>query len=361
MSLFIFIAILVALIWVHELGHFSVAKLFRIRVLEFAVGFPPRLFVVQKGETKYTLNLILVGGYVHIWGENAGEGTGDPRALTSKNRWVQAAVLVAGVCFNVLFAWLLLSLGYMAGLPAGASQNVVGQVSGQRVVVVNVLPDSPASEAGVRSGDEVREVQTSNRFLEQGGDSQLVHAFLTEHQNESVVLGLVRDGEEVRFVLRAREGVVEGRKALGVQFGDIGTLKLPLHLAFVQGAATTWNITKNTAQGIGGLIGGLVRGGADLSGVAGPIGIASIGSQAVRAGYEQVVVITALISINLALINLLPIPGLDGGRLLIVAVEGITRRSVPQRVATSLMLAGFALIIVLMLLVSYQDIARLIG
>src|SRR6185436_17195177 len=134
MALLIFIAILIVLIWVHELGHFSVAKLFKVRVDEFAIGFPPRLFSRVWGETRYSLSLILVGGYVKIFGENPGEGQGDPRALTSKNRGIQAAVMLAGIAFNLLFAWLALSAGYMYGLPAAASDDALGPITAPHVL-----------------------------------------------------------------------------------------------------------------------------------------------------------------------------------------------------------------------------------
>src|SRR3989338_9094240 len=132
MSLVIFLIILAALIWVHELGHFSVAKLFGIRVEEFSIGFPPRIFRIRRGGTLYSLGVLLVGGYVKIFGENHGEGRGDPSSLNSRSRWVQAAVLAAGVAFNVIFAWLLLSAGYMTGLPTPKEHAGFGGVGGGR-------------------------------------------------------------------------------------------------------------------------------------------------------------------------------------------------------------------------------------
>lgn len=171
----------------------------------------------------------------------------------------------------------------------------------------------------------------------------------------------MRAGEEKVFVMRAAEGFVEGRKALGVELDDIGILKLPPHLALAEGARVTYRMTTATALGLGAFFSQVARGAADFSSVAGPIGIAGIGAKAVQSGFAAIVTLSALISINLALINLLPIPGLDGGRLLIIAIEGVIRRPVPQRLSLAVTALGFAFLIGLMLLVSYHDIARLVG
>ena len=128
MDLIVFILILAALILAHEFGHFSVAKLFGIKVEEFGIGFPPRLLKIKKGETLYSLNLLFFGGFVKIYGEDANEGATDPRSFAHKPRLVQAAVIVAGVVMNLLFAWLALSVGYMVGLPTSAEHEGFGTV-----------------------------------------------------------------------------------------------------------------------------------------------------------------------------------------------------------------------------------------
>lgn len=366
MALLIFIAILVALIWVHELGHFSVAKLFGVKVSEFAIGFPPRLLRVRYGETEYTFNLILVGGFVKIFGEDPGDGAGDPRALTSKNRGIQAAVMLAGIAFNIIFAWLLLSAGYMAGVPAAANDNALGPITAPQVLIGAVRPGSPAAAAGIKPGDIIKSVQTGSDTLDlatlsTNKQADAVQQFITTHQDESLVISVVRGGEDKTFLAKPVEGVVEGRKVIGVEFGDIGILKLPPHLALVQGAIATYDLTVATAQGLGAFFSQLVLGKADLDQVAGPIGIAGVGSEAVQAGFSTAARIAALISINLALFNLLPVPGLDGGRLLVIGIEAVIRRPVAPRVVNALMLGGFALLILLMLVVSVNDISRLLG
>lgn len=372
MALVIFIVILVALIWVHELGHFSAAKFFGVRVDEFAIGFPPRLVRVKWGETEYSFNLLLVGGYVKIFGENPDEGTGDPstgsgrdpRALTSKNRGVQAAVLLAGIAFNLVFAWLALSAGYLAGIRTDHSR--FGTVSAPEVLIRAVRQDSPAERAGLKAGDSIERVQTGAGILDTATlgtnrRADAVQQFIREHEDESLIFAVTRNGEEKTFLAKAEEGIVEGRKLVGIEFGDVGTLKLPPHLALLEGAVAFKDMTVATAQGLGAFLGQLALGRADFSQVAGPIGIAGVGSAAVAMGFGTAATVAALISINLALINLLPIPGLDGGRLLIVVIEALIRRPVSPRVTNALMFAGLAFIVVLMVAVSIHDIARLVG
>ncbi len=360
MSLLIFIAILVALIWVHELGHFSVAKLFGIRVDEFAIGFPPRLLTVQWGETRYSFNLLLIGGYVSIYGENPGEGD-DPRSLTHKNRAIQALVLFAGIFFNIAFAWLLLAGGYMAGLPTSEGSNTFGAVEGVVPTVVALIPDSPAMKAGLMQGDVVQTAETATTQLSADATAVEVQSFITAHPEETILLHVLRDGEAHTIAARPAEGIVEGRKALGVQLSDVGTLALPFHLALGEAAVVASNLTVATVHGLGSLIAGAVTGSANLNDVAGPIGIASVGTEAVQTGVTATLFITVLISINLAIVNLLPIPGLDGGRLFILLIESVIRRPVAPQWVTRFTLAGFAFILVVFVLVSVNDITRLVG
>jgi len=366
MSILIFSLILIALILVHELGHFVVAKLAKIKVEEFSIFFPPRLFSFKKGETLYSFNALPLGGYVKIFGENHNEHAGDPRSFASKPRYVQAAVVVAGVVMNLLFAWVALSFGYMNGLPTSTHQGTLGQVTLPEVTIVGVVPGSPAAGAGLMPGDKVEVIETGTarlavETLSTNEQAQAVQNFIAAHQDESLVLTVVRGGEEKAFLAKAEEGIVEGRKALGIQLDDIGVLQLPPHLAFVEGARLTYYMTIETARGLAHFVSTIVRGVADFSSVAGPVGIIGLGANAVEGGFAAAATLTALISINLAIFNLLPIPGLDGLRLVIIGIEGVIRRQISPRITTALTVAGMALLITLMVIVSISDIAKLVG
>ncbi len=366
MFIVFFILILVVLIIVHEFGHFIVAKLFGIRVDEFGIFFPPRLFAIKKGETEYSFNSLPLGGFVKIFGENYDEGKNDPRSFVSKPRYIQAAVIVAGIVFNLIFAWLVLSVGYMAGLPTPVDHVGYGQVQNIEVLVTGILPNSPADKSGLVAGDQIVKVQTATDVLDTATlntnqQASAVTNFITAHVNDSVILTVVRDGQTKEFLARAADGVITGRKAIGVELDDVGTLKLNPVLALGQGAILGWNITENTAVGLLSFFKHIFTATANFSEVSGPIGITVYGAAAIKQGFAAAAVLTALISINLALINIVPIPGLDGGRLLIIIIEAIIRRPVSPRIVMRLTIAGFVLLITLMIVVSYHDIAKLVG
>ncbi|MBX4192409.1 site-2 protease family protein, partial [Candidatus Parcubacteria bacterium] len=214
---------------------------------------------------------------------------------------------------------------------------------------------------GLKAEDKLEHLQTGVTQLPDGFTAEEATNFIIEHQDESLVLTVLRDGEEKSFIARAKEGIVPGRKAIGLQLGDVGTLQLPPHLALVQGGYLTYEMTIATAQGLVGFFGNIVNGHADFSSVSGPIGIVAFGGTFVQKGFVAIVLITASISIALAIFNVIPIPGLDGGKLLFIIVEGIIRRPISPRLATGLTVAGFVLLISLMLVVSYHDIAKLVG
>ena len=361
MSLIVFIVILISLILVHELGHFAAAKFFGIRVDEFAIGFPPRLLRITYGETEYTFNLLLVGGFVRIHGEDPGTDARDKRSMASKPRLVQAGVLVAGVAMNLVVGWLALSGGYIAGMAATPGSSAFGEARDVRATVTQVLPASPAEKVGLMPGDKIEALQTGVQKLGTPLTAETITRFIGDHQNESLVVSVLRGNAEKVFVAKPEAGLVEGKKALGINMADVGVLQLPPHLALLQGAISAKQVTVSTAQGLGIFFGQLFLGVADWGSVAGPVGIAGAGASAVQNGFAAAAFITALISINLAIINIIPIPGLDGGRLLIVIIEGSMRRPVSPKLITALSLSGFALLIALMLVVTYHDIAKLVG
>jgi regulator of sigma E protease len=362
-SIIIFLLVLVALIIAHEFGHFVVAKLFKIRVDEFGIFFPPRLFGWKRGETVYTLNALPFGGFVKIFGETSDEDPGaatDPRSFINKNRGIQAAVILAGIFMNLALAWLALSAAYMIGMQSPVEHIGVGSVQNPHITITAVLPNSPAAKAGMVPGDVIASIEAGTGQLAQGASSDEATRFIGSHQDESLILNIERGQEKLNLLTKPVDGLVPGKKVIGIEMDDIGTLRLSPPLALVQGAIFGEEITVETVKGLGGLVGSLLHGHADLSEVAGPVGIVSIGKQAVEQGVVDTILLTSLISINLAIFNLLPIPGLDGGRLLFIIIEAIRRKPLSNQLMLRLTVAGFALIILLALAVTYHDVLRLI-
>lgn len=367
MFIFWFIIIIVALILVHELGHFLTAKFFGIRVDEFGIGFPPRIFAIKKGETTYTLNAIPFGGFVKIFGEDPDEvsmhGYDSDRSFVNKPKWNQVVVLVAGVTFNILFAWLLISVVFMVGMPTGVTEENKEIITNSHLVVVDVLKESPAHIAGLQTGDVVESVVPVREGVALPNKqtpeevTNLIRSLGTSGEAVSVAYG--RDGVKYEIDIIPQEGLVENGVALGVQLENIGTLQLnPFH-AFFAGAVRTFDLTIAVAVGLGMFIFQAVTGSADFSTVAGPVGIVGIVGDASLLGFVYILNFIAIISINLAVINLIPFPALDGGRVLFVIIEKIKGSPITPKIANTANGIGFVLLLLLMLVVTFNDILKL--
>ena len=368
MSILIFIITLGVLILVHELGHFIFAKKTGMLVEEFAIGFPPRIFSFQKGETKYSIGLIPIGGFVKILGENYDEGDKTSsvknqknydRRFTSKPKWAQAVVLFAGVAFNFLLAWALISISFMSGLPVSVSQFEGEIVGAPELILLDVLSDSPASQAELRTGDIILSLGVGATSIQDFENTQVAENFIASHGGQEIEVLYRRGAETVMTHLVPKEGIVENKPAIGVSLDMVGIVKFPIHRALWEGTKTTCSLTVATAIGLFYFITGLFSGTADLSQISGPIGIVSMVGDAFNFGFIYLLGFVSLISINLAIINLIPIPALDGGRLLFVLIEAIKRSPIKAQTANVFNLIGFAFIIILMLIITFSDITKL--
>ena len=358
MSVIIFIIILGLLIFVHELGHFLIAKWSKIRVDEFAVGFPPKIFSFMRGGTKYALNLIPFGGYVKIFGENPDEESLNPEAKDSfvnKNRWIQAAVLVAGVTFNIIFAWMLISASYMISFPTIVTDENINNIENPRVVIGNVAPESPAEDAGIRAGYSIESLKSGENILSNVAEVEDVQKFIADNSDSEIIFNLKNKNESIEFKAMPEDGLVEGKKTVGIVLAKIGDLKLGFFDSMWQGFKTTGILIKEVSIGLYTFFGNIIKGDPDFSQVAGPVGIVGHVDDASKFGFAYLLTFTAMISINLAIINLVPFPALDGGRLLFVAIEGITRRRIKTSVANAFNLIGFALLMLLMMRITIMD------
>ncbi len=365
MTVLLFLGVLFVLILVHEWGHFIVAKKNGIRVDEFGIGFPPKLFGIKKGETEYTFNLLPIGGFVKIYGENAQDAAEDAeggedisRSFVAKSKWAQAAVLIAGVTMNILFAWFLFILVFAIGVPTAVDEDAAGPDA--RLIVSNVLAEGPAAVAGLPAGAEIVSLTSGD-----DSDTDLTPSsfsdFTTKHGELTIDYKLGNTVETL--VLTPGTGVLESdpeRPAVGVALALVETVQTPIHLAVYKGLVTTLSGLKDITIGLSSLLYDTVRGQADFSQVAGPVGIVGLVGDAAEFGFTSLLMFTAFISLNLAVINMLPFPALDGGRLVFVAVESITRRPINPIWVARLNLVGFVLLITLMLLVTYNDILRIL-
>ncbi len=366
MSVIIFIISLAILILVHEFGHFIVAKKSGIRVDEFGLGFPPKIFGKKYGETEYTLNAIPFGGFVKIYGENPPTSPEEPydrqRSMYYKPKYIQAMVLAAGIAMNLLFAWLLISLGFMIGLPSPVTHSGYGTVQDVHVVVLQALAGSPAEVAGLQSGDKVVSVSDGSTVLAESTlTPDAISQLVSKSSGQSIVVTYQRGGATPETVsIEPSTTIIPGSRVVGIEMDEIGTLKLPIHLAVIQGARDTAGLTAATAVGLWEFLKHIFTFHADFSQVAGPVGIAHTVGQARELGFVYLLSLVALISINLAVINLIPFPALDGGRLFFILIEAITRRRINPNVFMWINGIGFALLLILMLVITGHDIFKLL-
>lgn len=369
MSILIFIIVLVVLILVHEWGHFIVAKKSGIRVDEFGIGFPPKAWGKKIGETEYTLNWLPLGGFVRIWGEDPTqehyeEGPDSERSFVKKPRYIQALVLVAGVAMNVLLAYALFVVAFMIGSPTAVEEEVpYGDVQNVRLLVTSVLPESPASEV-LKPGDHIVGLRRGGDELvaeEELAPSQVV-AFISSTPDVPVSIELAGDNAVRTVEVTPVAGLIpeEPERVLaGFTLSLVGTERLPFFEAVVTAGTRTWQGLTDVAVGLWTLLVQSVQGEADLSQVTGPVGIVGLVGDAAELGFVWLLTFTAFISLNLAVINLLPIPALDGGRLLFVMIEAVTQKTIKPIIATRVNQIGFMALIALMALVTVSDVLKL--
>jgi len=339
-GIFVFLG-LSFLILAHEAGHFFVAKLFKLKIDEFGFGFPPRMFARKYGETEYSMNWLPFGGFVKIAGESDQfDETAhkeippeeEKRFFRTQSAPRRAAIMVAGVAVNFLIGWILLSAIFMIGTP---------------VVITGVVPDSSADTAGILSGDVVQGFSRAEEFS----------AFIHERQGVKVPLMLLRDGKEIRVIVTPRVLPKGERGALGVSLSGIA--RESFFASIREGFMEAMQIAKLTLVGFWQLFAGLLGQGKLVEGIVGPVGIFGVAVSAGKAGFIFVFHLLALISVNLAVVNLIPFPALDGGRLMLVGIEKMKGSRLSKKVEIGINAVGFGILILLMVLITIRDILTL--
>ena len=435
-AVIIFIAILGLLIFVHELGHFVVARRNGIRASEFGFGFPPRIFGVQvlsgkkmekmgekmtiesrtvdikigdeevikkeesqkveeidqempikkwrfiwgnkdgddenerndldgahrdhlAGSTIYSLNWIPLGGFVKIKGED-GENKNDPDSFAAKSAWTRIRVLLAGVAMNFVLAWALISLGLMIGdpEPVGITSS---DAKNSVIQIVQVIADSPASAMGLKIGDEILKEQVKNSGnIAKIEKSQDVQEFINSQKGSEITLKIKRGKEIVAFKGTPRINPPEGQGSLGVAFQDNIFVKYPWYKAIWKGLVYTLDVTAAILVMLYEIIKNIITGNHISADISGPVGIAVLTKQVAAMGFIYILHLAALLSVNLGIINALPFPALDGGRVLFIFIEKIKGSPVSQKMEQAFHTAGFVLLIALMVLVTFKDVSNLI-
>ncbi len=369
-TILIFIVVLGILVFVHEFGHFIAAKKSGMTVEEFGFGFPPRLAGIQKSggrwkwiwghrqpadkdQTVYSLNWIPLGGFVRILGEN-NEYAEDPGSFINKGFWPRLLTLAAGVIMNVIFAWALLSVGFGLGLPAAV--NDLSEVpkgatfSESRVAILETAKDLPADRAGVKAGDILLGVD-GQKFA--GIDE--VQNYIKNRAGQTITFEIERSGEKLSLPVESNLNPPPGEGPTGIVLAVIGRLKYPWHLAGIEGAKTTWN-------GLSGIVQGLYRlivSGAGFASLGGPVKIAKLTGEVAGLGLIYLMQFTAFLSLNLAVLNILPFPALDGGRVLFLMIEKVRGRRNNQRIEQMVNAIGFILLLGLMVLITIKDVRGL--
>lgn len=359
-----FILVLGILIFVHELGHFLVAKWSGVKVEKFSLGFGPKLFGKQIGETEYLVSAFPLGGYVKMFGEGfnevelidqeSGQAPQEPqqqltdaekaRSFSHKSIPQRMAIVLAGPLFNMLFAWLLLIGLFMTGMPI------------LKATVGEVMPGKPAAAAGIRKGDLITAV--NGQRIVQWEDFSARMAGVSD----TVTLAITRADKSLTIQLKPQLGESKNmfgetvtKPIIGVSPAyDFSTERFGLSDAITLGNAKAIEVTRLTALSLVKLFQGVVP----LNSLGGPMMIADMANKAAQTGGATFFMLLAVVSINLGILNLLPIPVLDGGHLLFYSIEAIIRRPVPQKVREYAQQAGMVLLMGLMVLAFYNDIIR---
>lgn len=357
LTIIFFILLIGILVLVHEFGHFFVAKKLGIRVEEFAFGFPPRLWSIARGGTRYALNLLPFGGYVKIFGE-AGEGEGEKDSFISRPVWQRSLVVIAGVVMNLILAWVFFSIGSGLGLSTAVTAENETRVQNAKVGIIGVDEGSPARLADLRFGDTVKSVSVDGSKIDIREIDDL-QKFIAGHLGQEVTLYVVRGEEFLVKKVTPRQSPPDGEGPLGIALAKIGVIKTPWFLAWWEGLKMAALSTAGIAVGFAGLFKDLLTTGKVSADISGPVGIFIFAKEFSELGLIYLLQLAALLSVNLAILNALPFPALDGGRLLFFGIEKIKGSKVDQRVERAIHTAGFVILVLLMVAVTYRDLARI--
>lgn len=386
-TILLFILILGLLVVVHEWGHYFTAKKCGIKVYEFGFGYPPRacgwyrdpetkkmVWVWGSGKSSlkktiagdeqqkefpgmlWSINWLPLGGFVRIKGEN-GEAAVEPDSFGHHKAWKRVLVLAAGVIMNVILAAVVLSFGFMVGLPtdlSGGVDNYAVIVEAPSVIIQSVEKDSPADKAGIIFGDRITKVDDQTIAT-----SEELIGYIASHGKTPVTVHVIRGSGELDLSVTPTLLDNESAPRLGVGIAEAGIIRYPWYIAIYKGFVAAGIGLITIFVSLYYLIINLFTGHGLMSEVSGPVGIARIVGQSAALGFRYVLNVIAMLSLSLAAINILPIPALDGGRILFILIEKITRRKVAIKYEQIAHTLGFVVLMTLIVVVTWRDIAKL--
>jgi regulator of sigma E protease len=371
-TLLVFFLILSVLVLIHELGHFTAAKKMGIKVEEFGFGLPPMIWGKKIGETMYSINWLPIGGFVKLYGEDREEDSSKAgnlrlrsgragnkkdkdaaRAFYAKPIWQRVVVLVAGVSMNFVLGVAIISYLFTQGV----------MVPTQRVHIENVLPGSPAVSAGLEKGDIVKQI-----IIKDGNatpkefpiiKSEDISKITKSHLGEEITLVIVRENTEKGISIVPRKDYPSKEGPMGIVISNYEEKKYPIYSAPFYGTKEAMVLSVELVKGIGMTIWKLISFQPVSKDVAGPIGIAELTGEAVKFGRMAVLELLGILSLNLAIVNILPFPALDGGRLMFILVEAVTGKKVKATWERYIHQAGMIVLLTLILLVTINDLVRI--
>lgn len=357
MQLITFILILSVLVLIHEAGHFLAAKLFKMRVEEFGIGIPPRakkLFTWW--DTLFTLNWLPIGGFVKIYGEDVEneEQIKSKEAFFNKPIWQRAIVLLAGVVMNFILGVFLFGVVYsVMGVPTETNS----------VKIIEVAEDSPASEVGIEVESKVVEVRSDGQVVSFVGVGGFVEA-ISGLKGKEIEIDLVNGNQKRTAILTPRVDPPEGQGSLGVVLSNVEMVKYPWYLMPIKGVEyglkEAWGWGKEIVSNLGQVVYGIFTGKGLPKDVAGPVGIYQVSKSVYSYGFLAILQFMGILSINLAILNIMPFPALDGGRIVFLAVEKVIGKNLKNRFEGYVHAIGMYLLLALMLMITVRDVIRLV-
>lgn len=369
-TIVIFILVLGVLIFVHELGHFLTARRNGVKAEEFGFGFPPRMFGVvfddftkkfrlvkgnedvESPHTVYSLNWIPLGGFVRIKGEDR-DAPLEPDSFAGKSVWVRFKILVAGVVMNFLLAWVLFAVVLMLGFPEQINPEDRAQYESTQVQILQVQPGTPAETIGLLAGDVLKKLDTTPVK-----NLSVVTDYIAAHKGKEIAVTIERGGKVLVLKGTPRTDAPAGEGALGISFSETAIVEYGFLEAVWKGLEQTYLKTVEIFTVLGTMLASLFTGAKTSVDIAGPVGIVYLTKQMSELGLAYLLYFAAILSINLGIINALPIPALDGGRILFVLIEKLKGSPVSQKVEGYVHQIGFILLLLLMVWVTFYDILR---